>query len=124
MHTQPNGRTAVVLRGNQKEKSAFFLCLLVDVVAPQVSSFGVPTEVGSISLEIKVHIRALAVVHFSRPRCPNMRRWKVEEMLAKEAARRRENPTPSEAAEAALESIVTMIEARVAAIDPREPSPP
>eukprot|EP00903_Cladosiphon_okamuranus_P020324 g18647.t1 len=37
-------------------------------------------------------------------------RWKVEEMLAEEAARRRDNPTPSEAAEAALEAIVTAIE--------------
>lgn len=38
-------------------------------------------------------------------------------MLAKEAARRREDPTPAEAAEAALEAIVTTIEVRVAAID-------
>lgn len=34
-------------------------------------------------------------------------------MLANEAARRRENPTPEEAAEAALEAIVAAIEVRL-----------
>jgi len=36
----------------------------------------------------------------------------VEEILAKEAIRRRENPTAEEATEAALESIVSTIEVR------------
>lgn len=39
-------------------------------------------------------------------------RWKVEEMLAKEVARRERDPTPAEAAEAVLEAIVTEIEVR------------
>ncbi|CAM9404933.1 unnamed protein product, partial [Hapterophycus canaliculatus] len=39
-------------------------------------------------------------------------RWKVEKILAAEIVRRRENPTPEEAAEAALEAIVHTIERR------------
>eukprot|EP00752_Nemacystus_decipiens_P002026 g1941.t1 len=61
-----------------------------------------PTEVGSGVCRLREtdEMRKKRLAH----------RWKVEEMLAKEAARRLENPTPAEAAEAALEAIVTAIE--------------
>ncbi|CBJ27289.1 hypothetical protein Esi_0065_0011 [Ectocarpus siliculosus] len=39
-------------------------------------------------------------------------RWKVEQILAQEALRREEDPTPAEAAQDAMESIITAIERR------------
>ncbi|CAM9749989.1 unnamed protein product, partial [Ectocarpus sp. 8 AP-2014] len=39
-------------------------------------------------------------------------RWKVEQILAQEALRRKEDPTPAEAAQDAMESIITAIERR------------
>ncbi|CAM9147943.1 unnamed protein product [Ectocarpus fasciculatus] len=39
-------------------------------------------------------------------------RWKVEEILAQEVLRRKEDPTPAEAAQDAMESIITTIERR------------